>query len=95
MSTLPEEMRRNAYKKVKPKITARAAHVLSVLGDNALTVSEIVNRMYRAKEIPNKNRNYVAPRITELDKAGIIEAVGKRKSRLSNRPETVYQKKSD
>ena len=44
----------------------------------------------RAGRIPYFNRNYVAPRLTELKEIGILTTVGRRKATRSDATEAVW-----
>ena len=75
-----------------------AAHSLKgVLGNLSLTpiydpVSEITEELVRAGTIPYFNRNYVAPRLTELKEIGILETCGRRKATRSDATEAVWRR---
>lgn len=43
-----------------------------------MTASEIAEALYRLGYTPYPERNYAAPRLTELLEAGKVEVVGKR-----------------
>lgn len=82
--------RREAHENVKPKINKRARLVLDTLGDSEMTASEITEALVKSGAIPYFNRNFVAPRLTELKEAGILETVGRRKATRSNISESVW-----
>lgn len=46
--------------------------ILETLGNRELTASEITEELVAAGRIPYFNRNYVAPRLTELKEIGIL-----------------------
>lgn len=80
---IPKETRQEAYV-VRP--ATRTKDVLRVLGEDELTAREIAQRL------GTNDRQYVAPRITELKDAGMIEAVGKRKDSITERNVAVWRK---
>ena len=47
----------------------------------------------RFEKIPYFNRNYVAPRLTELKDIGVLETVGRRKATRSDATEAVWARK--
>lgn len=55
-----------------------------------LTASEITEELVAAGRIPYFNRNYVAPRLTELKEIGILTTVGRRKATRSDATEAVW-----
>ena len=52
--------------------------------------SEITEELVAAGRIPYFNRNYVAPRLTELKEIGILTTVGRRKATRSDATEAVW-----
>lgn len=82
--------RREARESVKPKINKRSRLILDTLGSREMTASEITEELAKVGAIPYFNRNFVAPRLTELKEAGILETVGRRKATRSNIFESVW-----
>ena len=93
MSKTTKETRRASYEAVLPKTKDRARLILATLGSRSMTVSEITDELVAAGEIPYFNRNYVAPRMTELKDMGVVETCGRRKSTRSNATEAVWRRK--
>lgn len=79
MNQTTKETRRRSYDAVLPKRAARCRLILETLGNRELTASEITEELVAAGRIPYFNRNYVAPRLTELKEIGILTTVGRRK----------------
>ena len=73
MNQTTKETRRESYEAVLPKVKDRARLILETLGDKEMTVSEITEELVSSGKIPYFNRNYVAPRLTELKDMGIVE----------------------
>lgn len=90
---ITKETRRASYEDVLPKTKDRARLILETLGSRSMTVSEITDELVAAGEIPYYNRNYVAPRLTELKDMGIVETCGRRKSTRSTATEAVWRRK--
>jgi hypothetical protein len=86
------ETRRESYENILPKTKDRARLILEVLGDRAMTVSELTDELVGKGVIPYFNRNYVAPRLTELKDMGIVETCGRRKSTRSDATEAVWRR---
>lgn len=93
MSKITKETRRASYEAVLPKVKKRSLLILETLGKRSMTVSEITEELMAAGEIPCYNRNYVAPRLTELKDAGIVETCGRRKSTRTDATEAVWRRK--
>lgn len=94
MSQTTKETRRKSYEEVLPKVKDRAKLILETLGTREMTVSEITDELVERGRIPYYNRNYVAPRLTELKDMGIVETCGRRKSTRSTATEAVWRRAS-
>ena len=55
------------------------------------TAKEIAVMMWQKGYIPNSERNFTAPRLTELSKEGVVEPVGKTKCEYTGKTVAVYQ----
>ncbi|UWD56356.1 MAG: Protein of unknown function (DUF3489) [Bacteriophage sp.] len=73
-----------------PKREKRCRLILETLGAREMTASEITEELVAAGEIPYFNRNYVAPRLTEMKQMGILKTVGRRKATRSEATEAVW-----
>lgn len=76
MDRTTRETRRQSYDTVLPKREKRCRLILETLGAREMTASEITEELVAAGEIPYFNRNYVAPRLTEMKQMGILKTVG-------------------
>ena len=92
MNETTRETRRNSYDAVLPKVKDRAHLILEILGSREMTVSEITDELIKNGTLPYYNRNFVAPRLTELKDEGIVETCGRRKSTRSNATEAVWRR---
>ena len=82
--------RRQSYDAVLPKREKRCRLILETLGSREMTASEITEDLVAAGRIPYFNRNYVAPRLTEMKQMGILKTVGRRKATRSDATEAVW-----
>ena len=87
-----KETRRESYDAILPKVKDRARMVLEALGDKEMTASELTEELVRTGAIPYFNRNYVAPRLTELKDMGVVETCGRRKATRSDATEAVWRR---
>lgn len=55
-----------------------------------MTAKEIAVRMCEKGYIPTTERNFTAPRLTEMSQRGIVEPVGKKKCIFTGRKVAVY-----
>lgn len=93
MSQTTRETRRASYDAVLPKVNDRCRLILKTLGNREMTVSEITDELVSTGSIPYYNRNYVAPRLTELKDMGVVETCGRRQSTRSAATEAVWRRK--
>ena len=92
MNTTTRETRRASYDAVLPKVNDRARLILETLGSKEMTVSEITEELVRSGKIPYFNRNYVAPRLTELKDMGVVETCGRKKATRSDANEAIWRR---
>lgn len=90
-----KETRRASYDAVLPKVKERCRLILATMGEREMTVSEITDELVASGTIPYYNRNFVAPRLTELKDMGVVETCGRRKSTRSNATEAIWRKKQE
>ena len=91
MNQITQETRRESYEAVLPKVTERCRLILRTLGNREMTVSEIADELVKVGLIPYFNRNFVAPRLTEMKDVGIVETCGRRTATHSNATEAVWR----
>ena len=94
MSKTTKETRRASYDAILPKAKDRARLILETLGAREMTVSEITDELVERGVLPYYNRNYVAPRLTEMKDMGVVETCGRRKSTRSTATEAVWRRVS-
>lgn len=69
----------------------RYSQILECLVENgALTAKECANIMMMKGYIPTSERNFTAPRMTEMSQKGIIEPVGKKLCAWTGKKVAVY-----
>ena len=93
MSDYTKETRRESYEAITAKRADRRALILEILGDRKMTASEITEELLAKGYIKYYDRNFVAPRLTELKEAGIIMTVGKRMCRRTGKNVAVWARK--
>ena len=54
------------------------------------TAKEIAVMMCKKGYIPNSERNFTAPRLTEMSQRGIVEPIGKTKCQYTGKTVSVY-----
>ena len=79
MGNITKETRRESYDAVLPTLTARQDTVLQILKDcGDMTAQEIAAELMRRGITPTDERNFSAPRLTELADKGLVRAVSKK-----------------
>lgn len=68
----------------------RYDQIIEVLQGKELTAKEIAVEMQKKGYIPTSERNFTAPRLTELSQKGIVEPVGKKKCNYTHKTVAVY-----
>lgn len=90
--SITTQTRRDAYEQIIPQIKSRQRIILDYLikyGD--MNADDLAYRMYKDRVIPLPSRAFVAPRLTELKKAGILENKEKSKSNVSGKMIAVWK----
>lgn len=93
MNPITKATRKESYDAVLPKVNERCRLVLETLGTKEMTVSEITDELVSEGVLPYYNRNYVAPRLTDLKDMGVVETCGRRQSTKSTATEAVWRRK--
>lgn len=70
----------------------RYRQILECMDNQSLTAKETAVEMYKRGYIPTTERNFSAPRLTELEKKGIVEIVGKKKCEYTGKTVAIYRK---
>ena len=88
---IPKDTRRASYDKVMPSVKQRQTLILAILGERGpMTAQEVADELHRRGHTPSGERNFAAPRLTELKEAGSVEATGKKICGRTGRNVTVW-----
>lgn len=87
--SITAETRRESYENLDNATIKK--HIKRILADKELTAREIAKIMYNQHLIPHPVRQAVAPRLTELEAEGIVEAIDKAYDSETKRNVAVYQ----
>jgi len=93
MDIITLENRRESYDSLDKQ--KRYIQILEVLGKNKMTAKEIAVEMFKRGMIPNSERNFTAPRLTELSYEGIVEPIGKKKCEYTGKTVSIFQLRSE
>lgn len=83
--------RQLSFEDIKPKQKIRYKQILDRLCSGNKTAKEIAVELYELGYIPSTERNYTAPRLTELEKMGYVKVVDKRKCQYTGKQVAVYR----
>jgi repressor of nif and glnA expression len=84
------ETRAEAHESVDKQ--KRYRQILEILqGGKEMTAKEIAVEMHNRGYIPTDERNFTAPRLTELSIQGIVEPCGKQKCSYTGKTVSLYK----
>lgn len=89
--TIPTyETRFKSYETIERR--KRYKQIIEILtGGKKMTAREIAVEMCNRGYIPTSERNFTAPRLTELSQKGVIETCGKQKCSYTGKTVAVYR----
>ena len=79
------ETRQLSFEDIKPKQKMRYQQILDRLCCGNKTAKEIAVELYELGYIPSTERNYTAPRLTELESMEYVEVVDKKKCQYTGK----------
>ena len=91
MSAITLMTRQLSLDDIKEKRKIRYEQILSRL-DIPKTAKEIAVELFELGLIPSTERNYTAPRLTELEKKGVVKVTGKKKCSYTGKTVAVYER---
>ena len=89
---IPQETRRESHNAVQKDAAARRRVILEILAEheNGMTAREIAGELHRRGITPTDERNFAAPRLTELYKDGKVSYTSKKLCPLTGRYVAVW-----
>lgn len=91
MSYVTMQTRQMSFNDIQLKTKVRYEQILACM-DSPKTAKEIAVELYELGIIPSTERNYVSPRLTELEKRGRVKAYKKKKCQYTGKTVAVYEK---
>ena len=91
---ITSETRQLSFNDIQLKTKVRYEQILDRL-NKPKTAKEIAVELFELGVIPSTERNYTAPRLTELENKGIVQVIGKKKCKYTGKMVAVYQKTED
>ena len=84
------ETRHEAHETVNKE--KRYQQILGVLREyGPMTAKEVAVKLMEKGYIPSSERNFTAPRLTEMSYYGLVEPIGKKKCQYSGKKVAVYE----
>ena len=80
-----------SFEDIKPKEKIRYMQILERLSTGNKTAKEVAVELFDLGFIPSTERNYTAPRLTELEKMGYVEETAKKTCEYTGKAVTVYK----
>lgn len=83
--------RQMSFEDIKPKRKIRYEQILDRLLTGPKTAKEIAIELFDLGMIPSTERNYTAPRLTELEKMELVKVIDKKKCQYSGKTVAIYE----
>lgn len=93
MNNTTLETRQLSFTDIQDKKKKRYEQILNRLSNREMTAKEIAVEMFELGMIASTERNYTAPRLTELEQMGYVEVIGKKKCEWTGKMVAVYRRK--
>lgn len=91
MSTITHQTRQLSFEDIQLKKKIRYEQILNRLIKGKKTAKEIAVELFELKLIPNEERNYTAPRLTELEKIGLVKTKDKKICQYTGKKVAIYE----
>lgn len=88
---ITNETRQMSFEDIKSKRKIRYEQILDRLMTGVKTAKEIAVELFDLELIPSTERNYTAPRLTELEKMGLVKVIDKKKCEYTGKTVAVYE----
>lgn len=85
------QTRQLSFEDIKPKRKIRYKQILDRLITGTKTAKEIAVELFDLELIPSTERNYTAPRLTELEKMGLVKVIDKKKCEYTGKTVAIYE----
>lgn len=85
------QTRQMSFEDIQEKQKIRYIQILDRL-DIPKTAKEIAVELYDLGITPSTERNYTAPRLTELEKMGYVKAIDKKKCDYTGKSVAIYER---
>ena len=83
------ETRRESHESIDKQ--KRYSEILECIGSNKMTAKEAAVEMFHRGYTTSSERNFTAPRLTEMCQKGLVEVVGKKKCQYTGKTVAIYE----
>ena len=90
MSTITQTTRQMSFDDIQDKTKIRYIQILNRL-DKPKTAKELAVELFDLGFIPSTERNYTAPRLSELADMGMVKAIDKKKCEYTGKKVAIYE----
>lgn len=90
MNIITQTTRQMSFDDIQDKTKIRYIQILNRL-DKPKTAKELAVELFDLGFIPSTERNYTAPRLTELERMGYVKAIDKKKCEYTGKKVAVYE----
>ena len=91
MNNIAYQTRQLSFEDIQDKKKKRYEQILHRLATGAKTAKEIAVEMFELGLIPSTERNYTAPRLTELEQMSLVKVIDKKKCKYTGKTVAIYQ----
>lgn len=91
MSIITHQTRQLSFEDMQLKKKIRYEQILNRLIKGKKTAKEIAVELFELKLIHDAERNYTAPRLTELEKMGLVKAKDKKVCQYTGKKVAIYE----
>lgn len=91
MNTITAITRQMSFDDIQDKKKKRYEQILNRL-DKPKTAKEIAVELFELGFTPSTERNYTAPRLTELEKMGFVKVIDKKKCEYTGKKVAIYRR---
>jgi predicted ArsR family transcriptional regulator len=92
MNSITRETRMNSFMSIARDAARRRDVILQILRAHGnMTAQEVATVLHMRGITPSGDRNFAAPRLTELKQEGKVKTVGKKRCTKTGRSVTVWQ----
>lgn len=90
MNFITNQTRQMSFNDIQDKTKIRYIQILNRL-NKPKTAKQLAVELFELGFIPSTERNYTAPRLTELEKMGYVKIVGKAKCEYTGKTVAMYE----